>query len=240
MPARGLGDVDANTSVDIIDALKTAQNYVGLYPAGFSTQYADVNLSTKIDIVDALLIAQYSVGLFTDFPQSTPTPLPLSITPTPQIAGDTFYFKSVGNGVIIVDNDTSSNYDIGYNAGITLNTAITGYTGKGYYECTNLPSRLYFPVWLGSTDYVIKIRTYNTPTGSWTWEGATIPANRIFGSFYGRYNFCLSFTRLNTIVDRIAIFPQGTEDSLWQDLILTAQTSFLGTEGAYVVYLDIK
>jgi beta-glucosidase len=63
-PVPGLtGDVNSNGSIDIVDALLTAQYYVGLNPAGFNTAVADVNCSGTIDIVDALRIAQYYVGL---------------------------------------------------------------------------------------------------------------------------------------------------------------------------------
>jgi endoglucanase len=63
-PAPGLlGDVNTSGTVDIVDALLTAQYYVGLNPAGFVEANADVNCSGTIDIVDALRIAQYYVGL---------------------------------------------------------------------------------------------------------------------------------------------------------------------------------
>jgi hypothetical protein len=62
-----MGDVNSNGTVDIVDALVTAQYYVGLNPANFNTAAADVNNSGSIDIVDALLIAQYYVGLIPGF-----------------------------------------------------------------------------------------------------------------------------------------------------------------------------
>ena len=61
------GDVNSDGSVDIVDALLTAQYYVGLNPANFNAAAADVNSSGSIDIVDALLIAQYYVGLISGF-----------------------------------------------------------------------------------------------------------------------------------------------------------------------------
>jgi len=62
-----LGDANGDTSVDIIDALITAQYYVGLNPANFSLQAADVNSDNVVNIIDALLIAQYYVGLISEF-----------------------------------------------------------------------------------------------------------------------------------------------------------------------------
>jgi hypothetical protein len=57
------GDVNSSGTIDIVDALLTAQYYVGLNPAGFTAANADTNCNGTIDIVDALRIAQYYVGL---------------------------------------------------------------------------------------------------------------------------------------------------------------------------------
>ncbi|MBN1697233.1 MAG: agmatine deiminase family protein [Spirochaetales bacterium] len=61
------GDVDSNGAVNIVDALLTAQYYVGLDPAGFDKSKADTDCDNGVDIVDALLIAQLYVGLITGF-----------------------------------------------------------------------------------------------------------------------------------------------------------------------------
>ncbi|MBN2442325.1 MAG: choice-of-anchor D domain-containing protein [Spirochaetales bacterium] len=77
------GDANNDGIIDIIDALLTAQFYVGLDPQGIDTTVMDVNADGSIDIVDALLIAQYYVGLITDFPAanlSTPNPTPIPAT----------------------------------------------------------------------------------------------------------------------------------------------------------------
>jgi hypothetical protein len=63
-----IGDVNSDGSIDIVDALLTAQYYVGLDPQNFNAVNADVNCSGGIDIVDALIVAQYYVGLITEFP----------------------------------------------------------------------------------------------------------------------------------------------------------------------------
>ena len=68
LSAQSLGDVNSDGSVNIVDALLTAQFYVGLNPAGFNQGSADVNCSGSIDIVDALLLAQYYVALINTFP----------------------------------------------------------------------------------------------------------------------------------------------------------------------------
>ncbi len=92
--AQALGDVNGSGSIDIIDALLTAQYYVGLNPQSFLPQYADVNASGGIDIVDALLVAQFYVGLITVFPGATPSPAP---TPSGQAGRNVIgYFTSWG------------------------------------------------------------------------------------------------------------------------------------------------
>ncbi|MBN2442425.1 MAG: dockerin type I repeat-containing protein [Spirochaetales bacterium] len=63
----GLGDVNFDNSVDIIDALLVAQFYVGIIPSNFDRPRADVNCDGKIDIIDALLIAQYYVDIIMEF-----------------------------------------------------------------------------------------------------------------------------------------------------------------------------
>jgi hypothetical protein len=88
--AQSLGDVNNNGSVDIVDALITAQYYVGL-SVSINTTVADVNCNGTIDIVDALLIAQYYVGLLSAFacaPTVTPSPNPTIIPTTVPGEGD--------------------------------------------------------------------------------------------------------------------------------------------------------
>ena len=50
-----------------MDALLTAQYYVGLDPLSFNPAFGDVNCDGAVNIVDALLIAQFYVGLITGF-----------------------------------------------------------------------------------------------------------------------------------------------------------------------------
>lgn len=58
-----LGDVNGDGQVDIIDALMTAQYYVGLPVDPFDESVADFNGDGSIDIIDALNIAQHYVGI---------------------------------------------------------------------------------------------------------------------------------------------------------------------------------
>jgi hypothetical protein len=62
-----LGDTNGDGSIDVIDALLTAQYYVDLNPANFIPGNADTNCDGAINIVDALLIAQYYVDLIDGF-----------------------------------------------------------------------------------------------------------------------------------------------------------------------------
>jgi hypothetical protein len=66
-PGSILGDVNADGSVTIVDALLTAQYYVGIELDGFIVEAADVDCDNGVDIIDALLIAQYYVGVITEF-----------------------------------------------------------------------------------------------------------------------------------------------------------------------------
>ena len=75
------GDANNDGSTNIIDALITAQYYVGLDPQPFTPWIVDVDCSGSVTIKDALLIAQYYVGLINSFP-CTPSPFPSTATPT--------------------------------------------------------------------------------------------------------------------------------------------------------------
>ena len=82
------GDINADGSTDIVDALLVAQCYVSLISCP-SAEIGDVNCDGSIDIIDGLLIAQLYVGLIntltccdtpTDPPEITPDP---NVTPVP-------------------------------------------------------------------------------------------------------------------------------------------------------------
>ncbi|MBN1699010.1 MAG: hypothetical protein JW881_15940 [Spirochaetales bacterium] len=62
-----LGDVNGDGAINIIDALKTAQYYVGLDPSNFNPVAADTDCNGTINIVDALIIARYYVGSISVF-----------------------------------------------------------------------------------------------------------------------------------------------------------------------------
>ena len=66
-PAPLTGDVNGDSIIDIVDALLTAQYYVGLDPQNFNPDAADVDCNGSIDIIDALLVAQYYVGIISSF-----------------------------------------------------------------------------------------------------------------------------------------------------------------------------
>ena len=83
------GDVNNDKAVNIVDALMTAQYYVGLSPPDFDAGRADVDCNGAVNIVDALQMAQYYVGLISVFPCPLSTPTPVIQTPTPG-QGSTF------------------------------------------------------------------------------------------------------------------------------------------------------
>jgi|GEM_PF-4731037 len=76
-----LGDVNSDGYIDIVDALLTAQYYVGLNPDGFNTDTADVDESGIINILDALFIAQYYVGIIDKLPPINADPLENYVIP---------------------------------------------------------------------------------------------------------------------------------------------------------------
>lgn len=81
------GDVDTNGVINIVDALLTAQYYVGMNPQNFDQWAADVNGNGSIDIIDALLIAQYYVELITELPGCSITPISTPIPENDQLIG---------------------------------------------------------------------------------------------------------------------------------------------------------
>lgn len=73
------GDANDDGQIDIVDALVTAQHYVGSGNE-INQSNSDVNADGEIDILDALLIAQYYVNIISCFPPDCATPQP---TPRP-------------------------------------------------------------------------------------------------------------------------------------------------------------
>lgn len=60
----GLGDVNDDFSVDILDSMKVARHAVGVETIDGNLSDGDVNFDTDVNIVDALLIAKYSIDAF--------------------------------------------------------------------------------------------------------------------------------------------------------------------------------
>ncbi len=122
--AQTLGDVNNSGSIDIVDALLTAQYYVGLNPSGFVSGAADVNCSGAIDIVDALVIAQYYVGLITGFSCSTPAPTPVpTIVPTagPSIVPGAITVYYLCNSTTAVSNSIQAQFKVQNNGTSAIN-----------------------------------------------------------------------------------------------------------------------
>ena len=96
------GDVNGDNTVTIVDALMTAQYYVGLSVPGFNAGNADINGDKQITIVDALMIAQIYVGLITPppLPTATPTAFP---TATPALANLVVAQNGSGNYTKVQD-----------------------------------------------------------------------------------------------------------------------------------------
>ncbi|MBN2440836.1 MAG: VWA domain-containing protein [Spirochaetales bacterium] len=79
------GDVNNDGNINIVDALLTAQYFVGLPVSNFDASMADVNADGSVDIIDGLLIAQYYVGILSSFPADADSPPPTDV-PTPAVS----------------------------------------------------------------------------------------------------------------------------------------------------------
>lgn len=104
-----LGDVDLNGKITIIDALMTAQYYVGLNPQGFQAANADVDANGAVNIIDALMIAQYYVGSITVFPGSSQSPPTPSTPPASQLPGETTRISLNGNSISVSGPGAAAN-----------------------------------------------------------------------------------------------------------------------------------
>jgi len=73
----GIGDVNFDQKINIVDALLIAQYQVAASPdSSLYWEAADVNGDNLITIVDALIVAQYSVGLIPQLPIAAYGPQP--------------------------------------------------------------------------------------------------------------------------------------------------------------------
>jgi arabinogalactan endo-1,4-beta-galactosidase len=104
------GDVNGDGSINIIDALVVAQNYVGLQPNPFYGEAADIDENGSIDIVDALLIARYYVGLI-PLPTQSTTPIPSQTTgPTNPPGGDSDFMIGADISWVQENEDNGQRY----------------------------------------------------------------------------------------------------------------------------------
>jgi mannan endo-1,4-beta-mannosidase len=120
------GDVNRDSSIDIVDALLVAQYYVGNSVA-IDTQAADVDYSGTIDIVDALQIARFYVGLITHFNNIDSTPSNPGASDAAkkvlaylaELSTDSFNGVIAGQNCYHGDQITSSSTFDGYNSLVT-------------------------------------------------------------------------------------------------------------------------
>lgn len=104
--AQSLGDVNSDGNINIVDALRVAQYYVGSNPQPFNPGVADVDGNSSINIVDALLIAQYYVGIITSFPAQNQTPVPTAaVTPAPVTGNFPYAGKPYPYGIASASTD---------------------------------------------------------------------------------------------------------------------------------------
>jgi pectinesterase len=130
LAAQTLGDVNASGAVDIVDALLTAQYYVGLNPSGFNATVADVNLDSAVNIVDALLIAQYYVGLIAQFPGAVFT-IEAENAYYDNATVETSYAGYSGSGYVDTTNTAGTYLEWTLNASVPGNAQLVFYYADG-------------------------------------------------------------------------------------------------------------
>jgi hypothetical protein len=121
------GDVNSSGSIDIVDALLTAQHAVGLNPSNFDSASADVNGDSSINIVDALLIARFSVGLITSLPGCVETPVPTSVPtaiPTPVPTTTPASPPASGNNIYASPSGSLNNGGTSFSDALDIKTAL--------------------------------------------------------------------------------------------------------------------
>jgi hypothetical protein len=228
------GDVNEDNRVNIVDALLVAQYYVGLNPPDFvNIGVSDVNCDGGTNIVDALLIARFYVGLITELqecpPSETPTP-----EPTPEVTpvGDAWMYRANDSGIYVVEPEMRGTYDfIVLSDNVEIDKAIPGYTGNGYVRSYGLPASVRFYIYnTVPGGYEIRFRTYNAGTGEWVFTGYTEPA--VYDFEWNQYFITLSFSESDYYIDRMIIFPTGTEAVLWQDLSISPDADWRGVGGS--------
>jgi hypothetical protein len=114
---------------------------------------------------------------------------------------------------------------------VRVNDTLEGYMGEGYVGCSELPAYLSFGLQSVSTDdyYEIRFRIWDETNQEWTFEGFTEPIRMKFSN--SKAGIQLNFSRVNYIIDRIIIFPQGTPEFEWRDLdLMESGYSFTGMD----------
>ena len=131
------GDINADGSTKIVDALLIAQCYVGLISCP-SADVSDVNCDGQVNIIDALLIAQLYVGLISTLNCCGETP-----TPTPVLT-EVVFAVNCGGSAYTASDGTQYAADTGYSGGTPYNhgTSVSGtsdptlYSAERYGSCT--------------------------------------------------------------------------------------------------------
>jgi hypothetical protein len=167
------GDVNSDGTIDIVDALITAQYYVGLNPSNFDSTVADVNGDNSINIVDALLMAQLYVGLIDNLPgcASQPTETVFAVN-----CGGSAYASSDGTEYAADTGYSGGNaYDNG--ASVSGTSDPTLYSTERYGSCTYSAS-------VPNGDYRVTLHfaeNYHTSSGSRVFN-VLMEGNQVIGN----------------------------------------------------------
>ena len=183
--------------------------------------YESNNITIRMDSDKTVHLVYTTLMLYP--PGGEPYP-----TGTPAPVGDGYLYYA-GTGVCVIEPESGPLITKG---GIQESTALQGNTGEGYIECNELPAYLTFGLQSVSPTsyYEIRFRTWDAVNQQWTFDGYTEPIRMKFA--YYKAGIRLDFSRVNYIIDRIIIFPEGTPESEWQNLnLMESSNTFIGVDG---------
>lgn len=202
----------------------------GSYPLEYQTaifaEHASNNININMDQDITVGIMYITHVLTPDNPAS----------PTPSMVGDNYCYTSTG-GVFVIEPEIPLDYNTGgfidLSGSIVADNTLSGYTGDGYVVCEGLPSSILFGLYTANSSipyYEVRMRIWDQDFNAWTYKGYTEPKMFQIESG-GRAMINLDFSSTQYILDRIIIFPEGTPESVWQDLSLGQDTVWTQVSG---------
>ena len=109
-PDPGMGDVDRDVFVSMVDSRMVREYFEGKNVIGFHPEYADVNQDGQINMTDAHYIYRYVIGEEQSLPVPSPVPTPTpTATPLPTLVPyGTIFYDGFDNGLTQWDYASSA------------------------------------------------------------------------------------------------------------------------------------